>query len=126
MTHFDFHFAPRYRLPAAAFGIIPSRTGVDVDDDLVVRFGLWTVRTPLGNVTGCTETGPYSFLKTAGPAHLSFVDHGLTCATNGDRGLCISFAAPVGGIEPTGRILHPAVTVTVADIDGLKAALSVR
>jgi hypothetical protein len=61
---------------------------------------------------------------TIGPAHLSFTDRGLTMATNGDRGVCIRFREPVAGIEPTGRIRHPGLTVTVADCDGLLARLA--
>jgi hypothetical protein len=35
----------------------------------------------------------------------------------------VSFADPVSGMEPTGRLRHPNLTVTVADPDGLAAAL---
>ncbi|MDQ4031696.1 MAG: hypothetical protein M3332_05280 [Actinomycetota bacterium] len=45
-------------------------------------------------------------------------------ATNGARGLCITFREPVRGIEPTGILRHPAVTVTVADSQGLAAVLA--
>ncbi len=65
---------------------------------------------------GAETTGPYSFIKTAGPAHLSLADRGITCATNPERGLCIHFAEPVAGIDPWKRIRPPAVTVTVADV----------
>jgi hypothetical protein len=65
------------------------------------------------------HTGPYSLIKTIGPAHLSFADRGLTFATNSERGLCIRFATPVRGLDPLGLVRHPAVTVTVADCDGL-------
>jgi hypothetical protein len=54
---------------------------------------------------------------------VSLTDRGLTCATNGERGLCIRFAEPVRGIEPWGKILHPAVTVTVTDPSQLAALL---
>jgi hypothetical protein len=82
------------------------------------------VRTELANVCSSELIGLFSFLKTAGPAHLSLADHGLTFATNPDRGLCIRFREPVAGIEPTGRIRHPALVVTVADCAGLAGALS--
>lgn len=124
MTHFDFAFATPYRIAGVPFAITPSTTGVEVDDqELRVRFGPWKLVTSLDNVEQCQETGPYQFVKTAGPAHLSLGDKGLTCATNGDRGLCIRFADPVPGIDPWGRILHPAVTVTVADPSRLAAEL---
>jgi hypothetical protein len=47
-------------------------------------------------------------------------------ATNGERGLCIIFREPIPGIEPTGILRHPAITLTVADCEGLAAALIVR
>src|SRR3954453_23981284 len=125
MTTFSFRFDPSYRAAALPFGVMPATASVTVDDGmLTVRFGLWRLRTPLTNVTGTEVTGPYSFVKTAGPAHLSFSDRGVTFATNGDRGLCIRFREPVPGIEPTGRLRHPGVTVMVDDIDGLSAALA--
>ena len=68
----------------------------------------------------------YSFLKTAGPAHLSFGDRGITFATNGDRGVCVAFREPVPGIEPTGRLRHPGATLTLADVDGFAAALTLQ
>ena len=127
VTRFDFAFDDAHRVASLPFGVTPRTTAVVVDaDQLRIRFGPWFVRTSLDNVTGMEATGPYSFLKTAGPARLSLVDRGLTFATNGERGLCIRFAEPVAGIEPSGRIRHPAVTVTVADPDGLAATLRSR
>lgn len=82
------------------------------------------MRTPVSNVASTIVNGPFGLLKTAGPAHLSLADRGLTFATNGERGLCITFDEPVPGIEPTHILRHPAVTVTVADCEGLAALLS--
>jgi hypothetical protein len=124
---FPFRFTPSYRLAALPFGILPGTAAVRVrDGELAVRFGPWRVRTPLANVTSTTVTGPFGFLKTAGPAHLSLADRGLTMATNGARGLCITFREPVPGIEPTGILRHPALTVTVADYQGLAAVLAAQ
>lgn len=123
-SRFDFEFDDAYRLPALLFGVMPSTTGVAVDgDDIRIRFGPWFVHTPMDNVAGTQVTGPYRFIKTVGPAHLSFVDRGLTLATNGDQGLCIRFVEPVAGIEPTGRLRHPAVSVTVERPDALAIAV---
>ena len=63
------------------------------------------------------------FVKTAGPAHLSLADRGLTFATNGDRGVCLIMREPVSGIDPFGLLRHPNLTVTVADCDGLVNAV---
>ena len=50
---------------------------------LIARFGPWQVQTALDNIADVSITGPYTFVKTAGPAHLSLADRGLTFATNG-------------------------------------------
>ncbi len=122
---FDFAFDALHRALGLPFGITPRTTQVEVDGDgLLARFGLWRLSTSLGNVDGTEVSGPYSPFKTMGPAHLSLVDRGLTFATNSRRGLCIRFREPVPGIEPTGRLRHPGLTVTVADIDGLATVLS--
>ena len=84
-------------------------------DGLVVRFGLWRLRTPLANIDEVNRTGGFSYLKTAGPAHLSFGDKGVTFATNGDDAVCLTFHEPVPAIEPTRRLRHPGATVTVRD-----------
>ena len=124
---FDFAFAPAYRPPARAFGISPATAWVEVGDDtLAARFGPWRVRTPLPNVTDVAITGPYAFWKTAGPARLAITDRGLTFATNGDRGVLISFRTPVRGLDPLGVLRHPELTVTVADVDRLAQLLRAR
>ena len=121
---FPFRFAATYRLPALLFGVTSTTAGVWVDESaLRIRFGPWRLQTPLSNVVATMKTGPFALIKTMGPAHLSFADRGLTCATNSERGLCIRFDRPVPGIEPLGLLRHPAVTVTVADCDGLAEAL---
>jgi hypothetical protein len=125
MTTYAFRFDPAYRLAAMPFGVLPVTTSVSVDDGVLrVRFGLWRLTTPLTNVAGVEVTGPYSFVKTAGPAHLSFTDKGVTFATNGERGLCIRFRDPVRALDPTGRLRHPGATVTVDDIEGLAGELT--
>ena len=121
---FEFDFEGRYRLAALAFGVTPATTKVVVSDtELFVRFGLWRLRTPLANVAGTQITGDYAWYRTAGPAHLSLTDRGVTFATNSRRGLCVSFVEPVRAIEPTGMLRHPGATLTVADPEALAEAL---
>ena len=121
---FPFRFDPRYRLLALPFGVTPATAWVRVGGDMFeARFGPWRVRTPIGNVAGAEVTGPYGLLRTAGGARLSFADRGLTFATNGDRGVCVRFHEPVHGMAPVGPLRHPALTVTVADVEGLRAAI---
>jgi hypothetical protein len=124
VQRFAFSFAPKYRRPARFFGIRPSTAWVDVSGEkLDARFGRWRVSTPLQNITAVAITGPYAFLKTAGPARLAITDRGLTFATNGDRGVLLTFARPVRGLDPLGLLRHPELTVTVAEPDRLAALL---
>ena len=121
---FDFAFDPRYRAAGLPFGVTPGRAWVEVGDGrLRARFGPWRLDTPLDNVAEVSVSGGYGFLKTAGPAHLSLTDKGVTFATNGDRGVCVRFHEPVQALDRSGRLLHPGATFTVADVDGFAAAL---
>ncbi len=122
---FPFRFWRRYQLLGLPFGIAPPTAWVRVSGtEFVVRFGPWCVRSPRSNIAATTITGPYWLVKTGGPAHLSLADGGISCATNGERGLCVRFAEPVPGIEPLGLLRHPAVTVTVDDCPRLAALLA--
>ena len=124
---FAFGYAGAVGIAARVVTARPTHPYVEVSDDtLTVRFGPWTLTTPRSNVAEISESGPYAPWKVIGPPRLSMADRGITFATNCNRGVCVRFFEPVTGIEPTGRILHPGMTVTVADPDGLVAALAAR
>ena len=121
-----FRFTPSYRTAALPFTVTPSRAWVEVTEaELRVRLGPWRLRTPRENIRETTLTGGYAFLKTAGPAHLSFADHGVTFATNPDQGLCICFHEPVRTLDPRGRLRHPGATMTVTDPVALQRELGI-
>lgn len=124
MRRFAFRFDRLYRVLGLPFGVTPNTTVVRVDNkEFMARFGPWKLRTPIGNVAVCRRIGPFARSKTVGPARLSLADHGLTFATSHDGGLCVRFGEPVPAIDPLGLIRHPALTVTVDDLDGLEEAL---
>jgi hypothetical protein len=124
VPRFSFKFSPSYRLPALLFGVTPATAWVEADEtELRARFGPWSLRTPRANVASTRATGGFGFVKTAGPAHLSLADRGVTFATNGDCAVCVLFYEPVRAIDPTGRLKHPGATFTVADPAALIAAL---
>ena len=124
---FTFDFDDRYRRLGRLFGISPDSALVTVaDGSLTARFGPWLLATELSNIADAAVTGPYSYLKTAGPARLSIGDRGITFATNNRRGVCIRFHRPVPGIDPLGKIHHPNLTVTVLDCAGLLAGLGLH
>jgi hypothetical protein len=115
---FEFDFDERYRRAARPFGITESSAWVTVGpDELEARFGPWRLRTPMRNIVDVSVTGPYAFIKTAGPARLGITDLGLTFATNGRRGVLLRFAKRVRGIDPLGVIRHGELTVTIAEIE---------
>lgn len=95
-------------------GVRRESDGVWLDDDLfVATFGPWTLTTPRVNIAGAHLGGPYSAWRAIGP-RLSLADRGLAFGTATDAGVCVRFRAPVPGIEPTGLLRHPSLTVTVA------------
>lgn len=124
LQRFEFEFDPRYRRAAWPFGVRPDTTWINVGGGtLAARFGPWRIATPLANIVEVTITGPYAFVKTAGPARLGITDRGLTFATNGRRGVLLQFAEPIRGVDPWGVLRHPNLTLTAADCDALAAAL---
>jgi hypothetical protein len=122
---FPFQFDPPLRVLARLFGVTPRTAWVSVNDEtLEVQFGRWRLRTPLDNVSNASVTGPYHWWKIAGPPHLSLVDKGVTFGTSRSQGLCIAFVEPVAAMSSSGRLLHPAATVTVEDPQRLLHSLA--
>jgi hypothetical protein len=121
---FEFRFAPAYERAARPFGITPRTAWVQVGEThLEARYGRWRLVTPLSNISGVEVTGPYRFIKTAGPPRIGITDIGLTFASNGDRGVLISFRDKVPGLAP---LRHPELTVTVADPEELADVIRSR
>ncbi len=124
VREFDFAFAPSYAVAGLAFGITPRTTTVEVGPSwLYVRYGPWRLVTPRSNIASAEVTGDFAWLKTAGPARLSFSDRGVSFTSNGERALCLDFHEPVPAIDPTATITHPGATFSVADPQGLAEAL---
>jgi hypothetical protein len=115
----DNRFAP-FWLP---FGVRPSRDGVTITDDGVLRvtFGFVRIETPLTNVVDAHVTRDYRWYTAAG-ARRSFVDDGLTFGTNNTAGVCIHFRDPVRSL--LSRKGHSALTVTVDDVERLADILN--
>jgi hypothetical protein len=127
VVRFAFRFDPLYERAARTFGITPGNSYVQVGErTLRARYGRWLVQTPLTNVVEVKVTGPYRFLKTAGPPRLGITDRSITFASNGDRGVCIAFEQAVWGIDRLGLVRHPSLTVTVDEVERLAALLRGR
>lgn len=110
-------------LPALVpFGFRPRHDHVCLGDDgrLTATFGWLKLKTDLANVSGAHITRDYRWWTSVG-ARLSFADDGLTFGTNNRAGVCIHFRQKVPSLLRPGG--HSALTVTVADLEGLTGAL---
>jgi hypothetical protein len=104
------------------FGVRPTRDGVTLTDDgrLLATYGFFRIETGLDNVDGAHITRGYRWWTAIG-ARMSLADDGLTFGTNADGGVCIHFREKVrSALRRSG---HSALTVTVADLEGLARAL---
>jgi hypothetical protein len=123
---FEFAFGPRYSRLLRVGGITPDTTLVTVtDDEYRIRFGGWKLNTTIANCTATCLTDGYAWYRAIG-ARGSFKDKGVTFGTTTDRGVCVLFAEPVPALVPGTLMNHPGATVTVADCEGLIAALERR
>lgn len=119
---FEYRFDGRYKPIWWTLGARPGRDGVTLTDDrrFVATYGRFRLETPLDNVVGGHITRHYHWYKAVG-TRLSFVDDGLTFGTSTEAGVCVHFT------ERVRRVLgfrdHSALTVTVADPEGLVAAI---
>ncbi len=120
--HFGYAVDKRYLPVLLPFLLRPTKDGVTLTDEgsFVATFGLIKVATQLSNVTGAHVTRNYRWWTAVG-VRMSRVDDGLTFGTNHDGGVCIHFTERVP--SPLRRRGHSALTVTVADLDGLTKAL---
>jgi len=114
----DKRFAPFW----VPFGLRPSKDGVTITDDgsVLATFGFLKLGTPLSNIDESHVTRDYRWWTAIG-ARTSFVDDGLTFGTNRNAGVCIHFREKVP--SALRRKGHSALTVTVADLQGLIRAL---
>ena len=100
------------------FGVRPGKDGVTITDagTFLATFGFLKLETPLANIDEAHVTRNYRWWTAAGTRR-SLADNGLTFGTNRTAGVCVHFRDPVP--SPLRRKGHPALTVTVADVDGL-------
>jgi hypothetical protein len=120
---YRFSFDMRLVVFWGAFAVRPGKDGVTLTDDgrLRATFGFLKLDTPLDNVDGAHITRDYRWWTAAG-ARGSLKDDGLTFGTNAKAGVCIHFREKVP--SPLRRKGHSALTVTVADVEGLAVALT--
>ncbi len=122
---FSFDFDPRYaRLLKVVFGATPENSHVLLTDQrFSARFGRFRCSTSLDNVKDVQITRDYTAIKAIG-ARGSMKDRGASFGSNTVGGVCLCFHEPVKALAPA-RI-HPGLTVTVGDLEGLAAAVRER
>src|SRR5580693_2931335 len=119
---FGYAVDPWYLPVLLPFGFKRDRAGVTLTDDaLTATFGFFRVITARENITGAHITRNYRWWTACG-VRGSMADDGLSFGTNHDAGVCIHFAEKVP--SPLRRSGHSALTVTVADLEGLTSALA--
>jgi hypothetical protein len=120
--HFGYAIDKRYLPLLLPLGLRPSKDGVTLSDDaaFVATFGLLRLETTVANITDAHITRDYRWWTAFG-IRASLADDGLTFGTNRDGGVCVHFAEKVR--SPLRRSGHSALTVTVADLEGLTSAL---
>lgn len=120
---FEFAFEAKYVPFLASLGVVPTLAWVELRDDSVrAQFGRWSVETPLTNVRCVVMSGPYRWYRAIG-VRLSFTDRGVTFGSTTAGGVCFAVHEPVTAMDPTGALVHPGVTVTVAERERFAAAL---
>lgn len=123
---YPFAFERRFVPMLLLLGIREENALVSIsDDEFVATFGPWRLATPTSNLKDVRITRDYHWLKAIGPRG-SFVDRGATFGTNTRAGVCVCFHDPVGALFGPRILRHPGLTVTVADVDGLAAAVRRR
>jgi hypothetical protein len=122
---YAFAFDRRFARPLALLGIRPATAEVALTDTgLTARFGRFRLSTPWSNVRDVQVTRGYRWFKAIGPRG-SLADRGATFGTNAEAGTCVCFHEPVPALAGR-RFAHPALTVTVADPEGLAATIRRR
>lgn len=123
MQTFEFEFHPWYRYLLVPLRVNPGNSFVALtdDDEFHAKFGRWEIKTPLANIVGFERSGGYKWWKAIG-IRGSLADHGLTFGSTTRHGVCVKFAEKIPALIAGPS--HPGLTVTVADADGLVAALT--
>jgi hypothetical protein len=65
-VRFPIRIGRRSRWVVRLFGATPSTAYAEVGDDLLIRFGWFTFRTPLANIERYRIEGPFTWIKAIG------------------------------------------------------------
>jgi len=117
---FPIRIGPRSRPLLLLFGVRRDNAYVDLSaDTLDAHFGFYHLCVPLSNVARWRIEGPWIWIKAIG-VRRGWRDGDISFDGVGDFGMRIDFKER----ESRGIVTIPRLYVTVADLDGLAAALS--
>lgn len=121
MPHFPYELDRRWS-PLFTLLRVRDSDGVEITEDGAFRatYGRCRITTPLDNIAVTSITGPHRWYTAVG-LRLSLTDDGLTFGTNHRRGVCVEFVERVPKV--IGFRDHSALWVSVADPEGLRAAI---
>jgi hypothetical protein len=120
-SRFPIRVEPRYRLVLRLFGVRAGNAFVDIDGELVARFGWFGVRTPVENCVRWSIEGPWRAITALG-VRRSVRGGDLTFGGTPRGGVRIDFREAVRFLFFT----IPALYLTVEDLEGFAAALEAR
>jgi hypothetical protein len=103
------------------FGVRPDRAWVDLDDELVARFGWYEMRTPVSNIARWRIEGPFRWITAIG-VRRSVRHADLTFGGDPHGAVRMDFREPLRW-----KFLRvPALYVTVESLGALAAELDSR
>ncbi len=103
------------------FGVRPDRAWVDLDGELVARFGFYELRTPVTNISRWRIEGPFRWITAIG-VRMSIRHRDVTFGGSPHGGVRIDFREPVRWTA----FRVPALYVTVDSLEALAAELDSR
>ena len=103
------------------FGVRDDNAYVDIDGELDARFGRSRLRTPIANIASWRIEGPWLWITAIG-IRTSVRHRDVTFGGSPHGGVRVDFRERVR----FGFLDIPALYVTVDDLEGLAAALTVR
>ncbi len=119
-TRFPIRIGPCSRPLLLLFGVRERNSHVDLSDDaLDAHFGFYHLRAPISNMARWRIEGPWIWVKAIG-VRRGIRDGDVAFDGNHVAGIRIDFKQP----ERRGIFSIPRLYVTVADIEGLAAALT--
>ncbi len=121
VRRFPIRLGHRSRPLLRLFGARPDNAYVDLDDELIARFGRYTVRTPASNIASWRIEGPWLWLTAIG-VRTSLRHRDVTFGGSHRGGVRLDFRERVR----FGLLRIPALYVTVEDLEGLASALAER